>query len=389
MLGGVLLFTALVYLRSLGDGFVSDDDTLVLGNPYIGQWSFLWKSLFRGEYWFADRVRDLARYRPLLLAWTGLNYHLFGFNPVGWHATMVAVHLVAVWLVFKVAVRLTGDGRGALLAALLFGLLPVHAEVVSWVSGFGLVMSAAFALAAFYVFIGRAESRNWLAAMGLYALALLSHETAATLPALIGCYVFLLEQRATDESGPERMGARIRSALLCMLPFVLEVFLYLVVRARALGFVLTNPNIPVSNVTVAQVLMTVPRVFVEYLAVLAIPWMAGPSHRVLIVTSPASPHFYLSVAALLMLVGGSFVLLRNHPRRRLYLFCLAWMALALAPAMDLFAFLEDQIVHDGYAYLASAGGCVLVADWALNLGRAGALAKRVSPAHCQRPSLCL
>jgi len=34
--------------------------------------------------------------------WFRINYHLFGFNPTGWHVAMVALHLLAVWLAFKI-----------------------------------------------------------------------------------------------------------------------------------------------------------------------------------------------------------------------------------------------------------------------------------------------
>ncbi len=100
ILAGILLAALVVYLRCLGNGFVWDDDLLILSNPCIGQWSFLWKSLTRSEYWFNATVPAI-RYRPLFSIWLALSYHLFGFKPAGWHALTVAVHLVAVWLVFK------------------------------------------------------------------------------------------------------------------------------------------------------------------------------------------------------------------------------------------------------------------------------------------------
>src|SRR5208282_5607178 len=68
ILAGILLATLVVYLRCLGNGFVYDDHLLILSNPYIGQWSFLWKSLTRSEYWFIDTVTT-SRYRPLFSIW--------------------------------------------------------------------------------------------------------------------------------------------------------------------------------------------------------------------------------------------------------------------------------------------------------------------------------
>ena len=107
ILGAILLATAVVYLRSLGNGFISDDHYLILSNPYLGQWSFVWKSLTRHLYWFHGLPGN--RYRPLSSIWFALSYHLFGLRPAGWHILMIAVHLAATWLVFAVACRLTGQ----------------------------------------------------------------------------------------------------------------------------------------------------------------------------------------------------------------------------------------------------------------------------------------
>ncbi len=126
ILGAVLLATLLAYLRCLGNGFIFDDRQMIIGNPYIGQWSFPWKSLFNDLWWFQG-PRHSAYYRPLQDIWLGVNYQLFGLHAAPWHAAMVGLHLVAVWLVFKLAFHLTHEWPAAVLAALLFGLLPVHA----------------------------------------------------------------------------------------------------------------------------------------------------------------------------------------------------------------------------------------------------------------------
>ena len=120
MLDGVLLLTMLVYLRCLGNGFVFDDHEMIVINRYLGQWSFLWKSLVNDSWWFRDPLHlpQSSYYRPLQDIWLGIHYQLFGLVPGGWHATMIALHLAAVWMAFKIASRLTGDlahgdpGRG-------------------------------------------------------------------------------------------------------------------------------------------------------------------------------------------------------------------------------------------------------------------------------------
>src|SRR5208337_3338861 len=259
----------LAYLRCLSNGFVSDDQWLILGNHYLHQWSFLWKSMARDEYWSTHPSSGavVARYRPLLLIWFWLNYQLFGLSHAGWHASMVAVHLLAVWLVFKLGLRLTGERAAGVLAALLFGLMPVHAEAAVWAAGFGLVLSAAFELGALYLIVQRApfhsgqplpqcwraaqeqagtgragaERRNWLLAIGLYAAALLSHETAVAFPGLVLFYFLLLDARGGTTGDEAKRARRISRALLGMAPFAAEVALYLLARRLVLGFLTTYP----------------------------------------------------------------------------------------------------------------------------------------------------
>ncbi|MFZ0890516.1 MAG: hypothetical protein WA005_18905 [Candidatus Binataceae bacterium] len=365
MLGAVLLVAALTYLRCLGNGFVFDDQNLIVHNSAIGQWSFLWKSLTRDEYWFTNLgYVTRSRYRPLLLVWFWLNYHIFGLSPAGWHATAVAVHLVAVWMVFKVALRLTEDRQASLLAALLFALTPVHAQAVVWITALGVVFSTALGLAAFYLFTRRAEAwwRNWSAALALCAGSLLSHDSALVFPGLVSLYSFLYETDGPRAApGPMSVWARIRGALLSGAPFAIEVLLYLVVRWLVLGFVVTGSAHPPNSLSNAQAMLTLPGVLVTYLVMLAVPWLAGPDHRVLVVQSPTSAWFYLPVAGLVALGGVFLVALRNHPRRRLYLFCAGWVGVALLPMMDLKVLY--QLVSDTYLYLPSVGWCVLLGDW--------------------------
>ncbi len=374
LLAAILLVTMLFYLKGLGNGFVSDDRSLIIGNQSLPHWSFWWKSLLRDEYWFHDpaNLPCSSRYRPLLLIWFWLNYQLFGLNPIGWHATMLAAHLGVVCLVFKVAERLSAQPYAALLAALMFGLLPVHAEAVVWPAGFGLVMAAGFELGAFYLLMGNELTPSkWALALGLYAAALLSHETAVAFPGLAAAYVFLL-----DSSGQPPWRDRLRGALVRMAPFAGEVVLYLIARRLVLGFLTSDPNAPTNDATFAQVMMTMPLVLATYLELLAVPWRPGPQHRVLFVTTPSSPDFYRPVIVLAALGLIALLAISHASRRRLYLFCIAWALIALTPVFSLSALLKDQLVHDNYLYLASLGWCVLIANCALSLTRGSERARR-------------
>ena len=383
MLDGVLLLTMLVYIRCLGNGFVFDDHEMIVINRYVGQWSFLWKSLVNDSWWFRDPLHlpQSSYYRPLQDIWLGIHYQLFGLVPGGWHATMIALHLAAVWMTFKIASRMTGDWRTAILAAGLFGLLPIHAEAVVWPTAIPLPLSAVLELAAFYLFIARRDAARasgyWAGAMALYAGALFSHESAVVFPAIVAVYVFLIETpaRPDGEPRPDTSAARARHSLIAAAPFAAETLAYLIVRYLVLGFI--NRRNPVNHATIVQVLMTIPPALAIYLGLLAMPWFAGPSHRLTMVTGPSSAEFWLGVLMLAIAAGGFFWLVRIDPRRRLYLFCAAWIAIAIAPMMNLGGLFQQGLIQDRYLYMASFGWCLMAADVAVRYaGRSGS-ARRV------------
>ncbi|MGH7813059.1 MAG: hypothetical protein ACREQI_03550 [Candidatus Binataceae bacterium] len=154
-MAAVLIATALVYCRSLGNEFFGDDLTEIARNPGLGNWPFIWKSLFHDFRWYVDprHLPQSASYRPLKNVWNALVFHLFGLHPAGYHAAMLALYLVVVWLVFRVACLLSGARMTGLLTAALFALIPVHAETVAWATDNEVLICAAFEFAAFEFYL--------------------------------------------------------------------------------------------------------------------------------------------------------------------------------------------------------------------------------------------
>ena len=383
MVGGVLLITLLAYIKCLSNQFTLDDHVF-LENALIGQWSFLWRSLTRDVHWFAypEEGPLSPYYRPLLLIVFGLEHHLFGHNPAGYHAIQLMLHLIVVWLVYKVAMRLTGDGYAALLAALLFGLIPVHAEAVLSIAATNYPLGAALQLAAFYLVVRRPEPKRYAGplALALYAGALLCHESALMFPALVAFYVLLLQPASAACAGGsifDRAVAQRQSAILCAGPFLTAALVYVVFRTFVLHVPMITPDIGAGHISNTVLLLTLPRVIVTYVALLAIPWMAGDSDRVLFVRSYISPGFYLPVIVLIALAFCFYIALRKHPRRRLYLFCMLWTGIGIVPMMNLRGLWPEGEIANRYFYLLSVGWCIMLADWAVDLARSGARARRL------------
>jgi hypothetical protein len=410
MLAGVLLITTLVYLRCLANGFVYDDLITVEANKYIGQWSYIWKYSFtRDLWWFLDpNERPISTfYHPLQSVWFGIAYHLFGRNPVGWHVLKIALHLVTVIICFRVAQLLTRSTSAGLFAALLFGVMPIHAEPVIWAVDLPEPLSSAFELGALCLFIQRSKPgwRGIVWPVLLFVAASLSHEMSVVFPLLIAAYVYLLEADGANKQG-ERDAAsstmpaasasfwqRVGNAAFWSAPFWGVTLLYLGLRALVLGRAQVLGLTPKKEVatladskvvfhfvdaghSLVQGLMTIPSYTVCYLRVILIPWFAGPGHDVKPTVTLSLRDFFIPLSILVIIGWVGYSVLRRSSRRNLYLFCIVWWIVTLSPAL----LNLDQVIgeaHDRYEYLGSFGFCVLVSDYAVRFSRRDAFRRRL------------
>lgn len=361
--------TLIVYLRCLENGLVYDDHEMIILNRYIGDWAMVWRSFVNDSWWFRNPLSlpQSAYYRPLQDVWLAVNYHMFGFAPQGWHLAIVAVHLVAVYLVFEIARTLSAARELSvskwtpIIAATVFGVLPIHAQAVVWPTAIPLPMSAVFELAAFLFFIrseSGARARKILAPL-FFAMGLLSHESAVVFPLILVAYVMLI---ASEPMTPWR--DRIVRAAIATAPFFVEVVIYLAIRREVLGFItrlnVTNPMTP------AEGWLTLPSALGTYAMMLIMPWRAGPVHPVDAVSSIAASQFYLPILALIGLATSGAVALWNDPRRMTYLFWAIWIAVSIVPVLDLRAFSPLALVEDRYLYLASVAWCIALTDIAVS-----------------------
>jgi tetratricopeptide (TPR) repeat protein len=369
-LAGIVLATALVYLRSLSNGYVFDDHEMIILNRHIGEWSFLWKALVNDSWWFRDpaHLPQSHYYRPLQDIWLGLNYQAFGLNPIGPHALMVGLHLAAVIFAYLIAARVAGDTFAALSAALLFGMLPVHAEAVIWATAIPESLAGTLQLGAFYFYLryrdGRRNGLSWSLAM--FAGAMLSHESAIAFPLLVAAGEILLPRAdphplpGQAEGTEKAWSGKLRDlnkAVSAALPFILVAIVYLGLRFAVLGFIARRD---VNNqATLEQILLTLPAVVVNNLADIVNPLQAGPSHRITWINSLLSPEFWMPLAGLALIAAAGLIAIAGRPKRNVYLFAVAWVFIPMLPVLNLGTLYPNALVADRYLYFSSFGFCLL------------------------------
>jgi len=182
----LVVATFIAYLPAIQAGFIWDDDRYVTDN------ALLLSAKGLAKIWFQPGAT--IQYYPLVFSSFWVEHALWGENALGYHVVNVALHAASAILLLAILRGLALPG--ALLAAFLFALHPVHAESVAWITERKNVLSGFFYLSAAFVYLRasawfapRAErapgARAYAAALALFLCALLSKTVACTLPAAL------------------------------------------------------------------------------------------------------------------------------------------------------------------------------------------------------------
>ncbi len=169
----LLLTTLAAYYPAWHGGMLWDDDFHVT-RPELRSWHGLYR------IWFD--VGATLQYYPLLHSAFWIVHKLWGDSTLGYHLLNILLH-TGVALMVGLILRHFGI-PGAFLAAAIFTLHPVHVESVAWISELKNTLSAVFYLGAMTLYLKFDETRKmsrYLAAMGVFILALMSKTVTGTL----------------------------------------------------------------------------------------------------------------------------------------------------------------------------------------------------------------
>src|SRR6266516_4577150 len=183
----VVAITALAFLPALRNGFVEfDDQQNILENP-------MFRGLGPGRIGWMFTTFHMGHWQPLSWVSLGLDYTLWGLDPLGYHLTNLVLHLTSAAVLFLLARRLLsrtgipspGVDAGAAIGALLWAVHPLRVESVVWITERRDVLSGLFVLLALLAWIQPADRRSRLPLTIVAAvLALLSKGSAMVLPVL-------------------------------------------------------------------------------------------------------------------------------------------------------------------------------------------------------------
>ena len=369
----VAAVTFLIYLPTLGYQFVWDDQMQVVTNPLVLSWKMVPRALGK-SLWFQISATD-SFYRPFFIIWSILAHSLFGFDPRGWHFLNVMLHVGATLLVFVLLKELGAGYWTALVAALFFGIHPVHLETAAWISAGADSLVTILVVLTFLAYLHsrrpeQGRSTLWLtASLACFACALLTKEMAVIFPAMLFVYEWLVP-REQDKPG---FGTKLRAATLTVLPYGLLEVAYLLQRHHVLHSELaqraaqgTHRSDPFLSLLAA--ISTLPVVLMDYLRYLLYPFGLTGFYFVRPVSKFTDPRFILPLMGLIAIAA----LVRYWSQREkepLIAFFGLWLVITLSPALDLLIFKIGDFVRDRYMYLPSIGFVFLLAEGVQLLSR--------------------
>lgn len=203
------VLAVLVYLPSLGNGFLWDDHALIVKNALVHDLSRIW-TVVTNDFWYvadtsaADMEFAGRYYRPVVSLAFAVQATLFGLNAAGFHAVSLLFHLACCALVHRaLLLRLPGDSTAKTIAAalgtMLFAIHPTRPEVVGWISGATDLLMTFWALVALNLWASHRHRPLGLVGVVLASiLALLCKETAIVLPFALAVDAWLLAKDRFD-----------------------------------------------------------------------------------------------------------------------------------------------------------------------------------------------
>jgi tetratricopeptide (TPR) repeat protein len=332
----------LIFVRSLPYAFVYDDESQVLENTWIRDWSQVLR-FFSNHVWAFARTQTISNYyRPLHMVTYAVAYSLGGLKPHVFHLLSLLFHALCSVTVALIGFRLSRNRFAGAAAGLLFALHPIHAESVTWISGITDPLCAAFYFPALYFYLkdGQEDGNRTALLLSLVCFlgALFSKEMAFTFPVIAGWLDWCLYRK-------------LRWSRYAM--FAALFAFYAVMRIHALHEFFVQ-QIPLHLDPLARILSTIV-LLAQYVAKMFVPFHISAFHVFEPTTSILTFDFALS-AIFLAAYGAALWFLR---RQRTLLFLLGYCILTILPALNLSG-IGHNIFADRYLYIPTLGSCLLL-----------------------------
>ncbi len=363
-----VFLTLLFYFPVLRNEFSNwDDAEIITENLHIRSLNFANLS------WMFSDLRS-GNWMPLTWLSFALDYRWGGLNPMAYHLDNLLMHALNTLLVFFLGFRLlnlatskmsqsglafsgNGEVTAAFLAALIFGLHPIHVESVAWATERKDVLYGLFFLLSLLTYLDYVSSRDqkaskYYACLGFFLLSLTAKPMAMTLPVVL----LLLDAWPLDRFPVNRF-----KLLMEKVPFFLLSFLsgLLAIAAQAQAGALSG----LQHLSPAFRFMNALHSLVFYLAKLAFPIRLAAYYPLPSETEVFSAEYLLAGILVVIITLSCF-----YYRHRLPYLAATWLfyLATITPVIGLVQ-VGSQAAADRYTYIPTLGFILLFAAGAVFL----------------------
>ncbi len=286
---------------------------------------------------FRTTVNEM--YVPLAVLSHAIEYHFYSFNPMVYHFHNIFLHLGVTVLIFFFSRQCGLTQNASLIAALIFGVHPIHVESVVWITERKDLLYAFFYMASVCSYCSYLKCKTF----NLYGLSLLcgllsilAKPMALSLPLVLLLCDWIHRRKPNVRSLAEKI------------PF----FLYSAAIA-SITFVSVKSRLQVENVW--EGILTLGWTFSFYISKFVLPVRLIPIYATPKPVHLTNPPFFFSLLFIVILAGT----LSLWRRQRWYVFALllyvAQIFFLLRPNVNV----NIHVVADRFMYLPSLGFCLL------------------------------
>lgn len=359
-----LAVTLVFYYPVLSCHFLNwDDSDIIFENIRLSHldlgflhWAF---TTFKGGNWM-----------PLVWVSLALDYRIAGPSSLVYHLDNLLLHGVNTLLVFILSAQVfrawagarnapaEGEGSGwqapaACLAALLFGLHPLHVESVAWATERKDVLYGMFYLASLCAYVAyatsvRHRSLQYGLSLALFAASLASKPMAITLPVVLVLLDVWPLGRWTREKG---------GSLADKIPFFLG--------SLALGLIALKAQGQAEAISSMEKLPLDLRLLntfhstLFYIVKIFVPWNLAAYYPLPYAAEAYSAEYLASAGVVLLIMGGAWHFRRSKP---FLAASLAYYLATLAPVIGILQ-VGTQASADRYTYLPLLGFFMVLSGW--------------------------
>lgn len=336
----LLLAVLIPYSNIYSNDFAYDDPDFFLnweGIKHVDLVSFFSGSVPLGHHHV---------YRPIRHSIQSIVYQFTAIDPIGYHIFAILVHLANVYLIYFIVKKITHQ-YAAFASALIFAVLPVHVESITFIIASFNSIGITFLLSSLFFYIHFQENKKikyyWYSVV-LAFMAYFTYELTIILPLLMILYDVCIRNYSLK---------KIIASFKIYLLYIAGSLGLLFVKFILIGKIYKGEYLQEINIWYRMLTMT--KAFVQYIYLVIVNYPLSVYYDIAI-----SRGFDEKVAlSLIFLATALYTGIYFYKKeKKIYTFIIFWFFISLIPVSNIIQL--ASFANDNYLYLASAGWSILV-----------------------------